>query len=82
MIILIGGFLVSMIPAFAMYFWLKTKGGGASDIGFICVYPEPVWNDERVVSAGSVPAYLPGSGVCGRARKEPDAEEDAEQSGI
>ena len=27
MIILIGGFLVSMIPAAAMYFWLKKKGG-------------------------------------------------------
>jgi RsiW-degrading membrane proteinase PrsW (M82 family) len=34
MIILIGGFLVSMIPAFAMYFWLKTKGGATDPVGF------------------------------------------------
>ena len=34
MIVLIGGFLVSMIPAAAMYFWLKTKGGATDPEGF------------------------------------------------
>ena len=34
MIILIGSLLLSMIPAFAMYFWLKTKGGAADPVGY------------------------------------------------
>ena len=34
MLVLIGAFLVSMIPAIAMYFWLKTKGGAADPEGY------------------------------------------------
>ena len=55
---------------------------GSSDVGGICVYPEQVWDDQRGIRAGSVSAYVPGTGIRGGTVKEPDVAEDAEESRI